>query len=127
MRRDLFIRLCLRKPKPMEPDMQKWIGEAKRLTAMGIDKSDIEHKLNEMGADAAVIEAIMAQLKKIQYAKRSSRGVILFFIGAFILVFGFVITFFLFHSGDSMKWAMYGLTTLGTAVLFFGIIDIFGL
>lgn len=111
----------------MELDMQKWIGEAQRLTAMGIDKSDIERKLNEMGADATVVETIMAQLKKIHYAKRRSRGVILFFIGAVILVVGFVITFLLFHSGDSMQWAMYGLTTLGTAILFFGIVDIFGL
>jgi len=92
----------------------------------GIEYHHIEVNLAKEGATEVHIEIIIRELKDIHYIRRKKRGFKLVFAGAFLLVFGFVLTLLLFHSGNSINYAMYGLTTAGIFLLLWGMIDLMG-
>lgn len=92
----------------------------------GIEFHHIEVNLSREGASGAHIEIIIRELKDLNYIRRKKRGFKLVFIGAMLLVFGFVLTLLLFHSGTSINYSMYGLTTAGIILLLWGMVDLMG-
>ncbi len=92
----------------------------------GIEFHHIQVNLSQQGASVIIIEIIIDELKALNYIRRKKRGFKLVFVGSFLLVFGFVITLLLFHSGFSINYAMYGITTIGIALLLWGMIDLMG-
>jgi hypothetical protein len=100
--------------------------EATERDARGIEHHHIETFLKEEGADEHTISLILGEIKTIYRIRRKKRGFKLVFIGSFLLVFGFVITLFLFHSSVSINYSMYGLTMIGIVLLLWGMVDLMG-
>lgn len=91
-----------------------------------IEHHHIEANLQKAGAAPQVIAILLDELKTLNRIRRKKRGIRNVAIGSFLLVFGFLITLALFNSSISMHYAMYGLTTLGIVLLFWGMIDLMG-
>jgi hypothetical protein len=92
----------------------------------GIEFEHIEINLSKEGATVGHIEIIIRELKDLHYIRRKKRGFKLVLTGALLLVSGFIITLLLFHSGNSISYAMYGITTAGIIFLLWGMIDLMG-
>ncbi|HTL81286.1 MAG TPA: hypothetical protein VL651_06260 [Bacteroidia bacterium] len=96
------------------------------LYEKGIEFSMIISTLEQAGAGEELRQEILLEIKNIHYSRRKNRGFKLVFAGALILIFGFILTVILFHSGSGINYAMYGLTTIGIILLLWGMIDILG-
>lgn len=92
----------------------------------GIEHDHIEINLKEAGASDELVVIIIKQIKELHYLKRRKRGFKLVLFGSLLLVFGFLITLMLFHSGTTINYAMYGLTIAGVILLLWGMIDLMG-
>ncbi|HET6993317.1 MAG TPA: hypothetical protein VFJ43_18425, partial [Bacteroidia bacterium] len=103
-----------------------FLSLATEQSEKGIENHHIEINLREAGATEEFVVIIIRQLKNLHYLRRKKRGFKLVLWGSVLLVFGCVITLFLFHSGNSINYAMYGLTTAGILFLLWGMIDIMG-
>ena len=64
--------------------------------------------------------------KEVYYAKRRKRGFLVGGIGAAILGAGFLLQYILYLTGHSFNYVMYGLTTVGIALVMYAAVEIFG-
>jgi hypothetical protein len=101
--------------------------EAYRMLKHGQDNSTITAHLLKKGADNETIAAIVDQLKPLRYAIRRGRGIKLILAGAGLLLLGFILTVVFFHNNQSIDYVMYGLTTIGIVILFWGVVEVLGL
>jgi hypothetical protein len=108
------------------PELQKFLNIAAKQSERGIENHHIETNLKEAGAPDEIIIIIVNRLKFLHYLKRKKRGFKLVLLGSVLLVSGFIITLLLFHSGNSINYAMYGLTIAGISFLLWGMIDLMG-
>lgn len=76
--------------------------------------------------DEAMVYAVVKKLKSDHYAKHRKEGLVILGIGLVLILAGFLITCFNFHTNRSFTFAMYGLTSLGLIVVFVGLYKIVG-
>lgn len=76
--------------------------------------------------DEAMVYAIVKKVKSDHYAKHRKEGLIILGAGFVLILLGFLITCFNFHSNQSFTFAMYGLTSIGLIVVFWGLYKIVG-
>jgi len=76
--------------------------------------------------DQAMVYAVVKKLKSDHYAKHRKEGLVILGIGLVLILAGFLITCFNFHTNRSFAFAMYGLTSLGLIVVFVGLYKIVG-
>lgn len=88
--------------------------------------TDISEKLLAEGADELTATEIVKQLKLIHYAVKRKRGSMIILSGAVLLLIGFIFTVLNFHANTSFSFVMYGFTSAGLLVIFFGLYDCFG-
>lgn len=101
-------------------------GELLELLGRGFTTKELQDYLAEKGLDAAVSERLISQAKNIRMAKSRRTGLLLLAVGSVFLVGGFIVTAVLFHSGTSVNYAMYSMTTLGILLLMMGLIKVMG-
>jgi hypothetical protein len=112
--------------KMQQKEFQSLRELAQKQSANRIEHHHIEANLKEAGAADEIIVIIIREIKTLHYLKRKKRGFKLVLAGSLLLVFGFIITLILFHSGNSINYAMYGLTIAGIILLLWGMTDIMG-
>ena len=90
------------------------------------DFEKITEILLEKHNDEAMVYAVVKKVKSDHYAKHRKEGLVVLGIGLFVILVGFLITCFNFHSNKSFTMAMYGLTSLGLVIVFVGLYKIVG-
>ncbi len=97
-----------------------------KLLDDGCSTTAIEAQLQAETNDADLIASVIKKAKKDFFRMRRHEGLVRIAIGAFIIVAGFVITCFNFHTNRSVDFAMYGLTSVGLIIIFWGLYKIIG-
>jgi hypothetical protein len=112
----------------MEPSYQieAYITQAKELLNQGNDIKKISESLADSGANEIMIETVIRQLKSVIYLKRRKRGFKLGVAGSILLMTGFILTVLFYHSGISIHYVMYGMTSLGVILLMAGLVELVG-
>ncbi|HEX4876498.1 MAG TPA: hypothetical protein VFV31_07470 [Chitinophagaceae bacterium] len=99
---------------------------ATSLQQKGLSTDEITLQLRQKGTPENLLEEIIAELKKIRLTQKRNSGFIWCAIGATLMALGFVFTLFLFNNTGGMRFAMYGLTTIGVGFTIKGLSDIMG-
>lgn len=94
--------------------------------ARNYDFEKITEILLQKHNDEAMVYAIVKRVKSEHYAKHRKEGLVILGVGLVLILAGFLITCFNFHSNKSFTVAMYGLTSLGLVVVFVGLYKIVG-
>lgn len=82
--------------------------------------------LAEKSSDLELNEKVIKYFKTEYYAHQRKDGMTKIGLGSLIILAGFCITCFNFHSNESFNFAMYGLTSIGICVVFWGFNKIIG-
>lgn len=90
------------------------------------DFEKITEILLEKHNDEAMVYAIVKKVKSEHYAQHRKEGLIILGVGFGLILIGFLITCFNFHSNKSFTFAMYGLTSVGLCIVFWGLYKIVG-
>jgi hypothetical protein len=93
-----------------------------RLGDLDKIKKELELKSN----DIELNEKVFVQFKKEFYAHKRKDGLSKIGLGSLIILTGFLITCLNFHANESFNFAMYGLTTIGICIVFWGFYKILG-
>ncbi len=96
------------------------------LLNKGLQKEAIENQLKLLSEDIVLITVVIKEASNKHHAELRKQGFLLVLIGCITGLSGFVITFFNFNTTRSIDFAMYGLTTLGLSIVFFGLYKIIG-
>lgn len=99
---------------------------ARQLLERDNDFTRIRELMYERCGDKALGDEIVNQVRDVYYAKKRKEGQAKLGIGCVLLVIGFVLTVINYHSNESFTWVMYGFTSAGLLLLFWGLYDIFG-
>jgi hypothetical protein len=112
----------------MEPTkkIEDYLSQAHQLIEEGNEFDSVRQHLEASGADALTVDTIIRQIKSLSYLKRRKRGVILGLIGSIMLIVGFILTVIFYHSGVSIHYVMYGMTSIGVILLIAGLVEVIG-
>jgi hypothetical protein len=86
----------------------------------------IELLLLQKCEDAILIAVVLKEARNVHYAVLRKQGFRLILLGCILGVTGFLITLFNFNTSRSIDFAMYGLTTMGMLIVFWGLFKIIG-
>ncbi len=104
----------------------QYLTQAQQLVLEGKEFDSVKEHLTASGADAVTVETIIHQLRTHTYLKRRKRGFFLGLAGAIMLMLGFLLTVLFYHSGISIHYVMYGMTSIGAILLVAGLVEIIG-
>jgi hypothetical protein len=99
---------------------------AKSLADNNVSFNEIEQQLSQKTTDAGLVTEITNQVKKVHYAVKRKHGFIKLGFGALFLVAGFLVTCINFHTNQSFTIVMYGSSSIGLLLVFWGLYDIIG-
>jgi len=94
--------------------------------AADMSSEKIHELLLKKCGDEPLTYAVIKKAKSDHFEKRRKDGLFIIAIGAAVIFSGFVITCFNFHANQSVSFAMYGLTTIGIGIVFYGLYKIIG-
>jgi hypothetical protein len=109
--------------EPVQPT--GFLHLAASLHKQGLNMDEISVQLRQQGAPENSLQDIIRQLKDLRFAKKRNTGFLCCGIGVFLIVFGCLLSLFLYSSGN-IRFAMYGLTSIGVVFTMKGLIDILG-
>jgi hypothetical protein len=104
----------------------EYLQDAVHLQKKGWSLDEIKNHLLKNGTPENILQEVITQLKFLRDARKRKSGFICCGIGVGLLVIGCMFTLMLYGSGNSMRIALYGLTTLGVIVLLKGLADLMG-
>jgi hypothetical protein len=107
-------------------NLEDLMSAAGKMIDEGLETDKIRHRLAGSGADENTIETIIHQLKAQIYLRRRKRGFLFGLAGTILLVVGFLLTVLFYHSGISIHYVMYGMTSVGVILVLVGMIDVLG-
>lgn len=87
---------------------------------------NIKENLIKGGADELTAAEIVKEIKLIHYAHKRQKGGIIILAGSILLLVGFLLTVSNFYANTSFTYVMYGFTTAGLLVIFYGLYEVFG-
>jgi hypothetical protein len=90
------------------------------------DFENVRERLLEKCKDEQLTLDVLAKVKAEIYAQKTKEGVTILLIGLVLILLGFVLTCFNYHSNRSVSFAMYGLTTIGISIVIWGLYKIMG-
>jgi hypothetical protein len=99
---------------------------ATNLFKQGYTTEEIATQLRIKGATDNLLQQALGEIKTLRLIRRRNNGFIWCGIGSFLLVAGCMLTFLLHSNGQSIRFAMYSLTTIGVIIIMKGLIDVFG-
>ncbi|MGZ4090477.1 MAG: hypothetical protein ACXVNM_00705 [Bacteroidia bacterium] len=94
--------------------------------AADMSSEKIQELLLKKCGDEPLAYAVLKKAKSDYYDKCRKEGLVIIAAGAAVIFAGFVITCFNFHANQSVSFAMYGLTTIGIGIVFYGLYKIIG-
>lgn len=100
--------------------------EAHSLLKRGFSTAEIFSALREKGAPELQVQEIIDKVKDLHFTRKRKSGFLCCGVGVFLLVFGCLLTIFLYQSGSGIKFAMYGLTAIGVGFTLKGLVDLIG-
>lgn len=100
------------------------LAEESYTRGMGFD--DIKDLLFKQTQDESLVYAVVKKVRSDHFAEIRKQGMVKVSIGLVLVLAGFLITCFNFHSNQSFEFAMYGMTTLGIFIVFWGLYKIMG-
>lgn len=100
--------------------------KARLLLEQHKDFNSIHENLIKEGADQLSAVEIVKQIKLVYYAQKRQKGSMIILVGAVLLLVGFLLTISNFYANTSFTFVMYGFTTAGLLVMFYGLYKIFG-
>ena len=112
--------------KSKDEEWEKLYALAKRMLDENMKFEEIENHLKLKTNNEEIINEIIRQLKRIRHAIKTKNGLSKLGIGALFLIGGFLITCINFHANQSFTLVMYGFTSFGLALMFWGLVDIIG-
>ena len=99
---------------------------ASSLQKRGFNFDEISLQLRQQGAPENLLQDIIQQLKNLHLTRKRNNGFVCCGVGVTLLVIGCMLTLFLYGSGGSIKFAMYGLTSIGVVFTLKGLADLMG-
>ncbi len=110
-----------------EKELQDRLYEqAKTLLEQKTSMEEIEKQLAKQTADPSLRALLMDRLKKEQNEAVTKNGLAKLVAGAFLLLTGFVVTCINFHADQSFLVIMYGSSSLGIVLVFWGLYETLG-
>ncbi len=106
-----------------ENELYHW---AKHQHDAHVEFDRIEEQLNEKTNDAVLVSAVIKRLKKEYYDARHKSGLIKLGTGLGLMLIGFCVTCFNFHTNQSFTVVMYGFTAAGLVLLLWGLYELIG-
>lgn len=88
--------------------------------------SDIHDDLIKEGCDDLEAAEIVKEVKLIHYAQKRQKGGMIILVGSILLLIGFLLTVSNFYANTSFAYVMYGFTSVGLLVIFYGLYEVFG-
>ena len=95
------------------------------LLEQGQNREQIEALLLGKGHDVKFVNELVRETIKFRQTKRMAQGLALIAGGAVICLVSCVLTITLNLSHESFAWVLYGLTSVGIAVIFAGFMRVF--
>lgn len=99
---------------------------AVKLLEQGQQADALEKHLLQCSDDIVLINVAIKEAKNSHYSRLRKDGFRLVVIGCITGLSGFLITFINFNTSRSIDLAMYGLTSLGITIVFWGLFKIIG-
>lgn len=99
---------------------------AKRLVERDPYFPEIEKQLLEQCPNKELVDEVLKQVKTVHYAQKRKNGLVKIGFGSLLLLVGFALTVMNFYSNESFSGVMYGFTSAGLLLLFWGLYDMFG-
>jgi hypothetical protein len=99
---------------------------AKQMVERDPDFVFIRTCLFEKCGDWELVHEIVDQVRMVYYAKKRKRGLSKMGIACVLLVLGFGLTVINYYANESFTFVMYGFTSAGLLLLFWGLYDMFG-
>jgi uncharacterized integral membrane protein len=104
----------------------KYYHLAKAMHERNDDYETITKKLMDHGLDQSMVDGIVKQVKEEYNKKKHQRGLVVLLVGLVVLLVSFVLTCINFHSNESITYVMFGISSVGLIIMFFGLYDLFG-
>jgi|ERR1700740_941909 len=105
---------------------EKLYSIANNAYTKGLRSDEIKELLIKEHNDPEMAYAITKKVISDHYTERRKEGLLILLVGAILIVVGFILTCFNFHANKSITFAMYGLTSAGILVAFWGFYKIMG-
>lgn len=96
-----------------------------QLIGKGLRDDEIQQILFDQYQDDYHVMNLMKEVKRLRNSKKTSSGLILILIGAAMLLMSCVLTLTGSYSAGSFGMVLFGLTTIGITIAFFGLVRIF--
>lgn len=106
--------------------LTEWWHLASSLQKRGFNSEEISSQLRDKGAPENLLSDIITKVKDLHFTRKRNTGFVCCGIGVFLLIAGCMLTFVLYSSGDNIRYAMYGMTTVGVVFSLKGLADIMG-
>lgn len=99
---------------------------ALQFLELGEPSDVIEKHLLDKHDDLVLITVVIKEAKNAHYARLRKQGFRLVLVGCITGLSGFFVTLLNFNTSRSVDIALYGLTTAGLAIVFWGLFKIIG-
>ena len=96
-----------------------------QLIGKGLRDDEIQKVLFDQYQDDYHVMNLMKEVKRLRGSRKTSSGLILILIGAAMLLMSCVLTLTGSYSAGSFGMVLFGLTTIGITIAFFGFVRIF--
>ena len=96
------------------------------LLRKGMKDDAIEKTLRNQYQDDYLVNNLMKEVKRLRNQQRTTNGLILAIIGAGLLLLSCVLSLTGSISSGSFSIYLFGFTTIGIAIVFAGLVKIFG-
>lgn len=111
----------------IDPELYKELFlSATSMLERGDAVQDIEKSLLQKSDDIVLVTVVMKETRNAYYAGLRKQGFRLVLAGCITVISGFLITFLNFNTNRSIDFAMYGLTSAGLMIVFWGLFKILG-
>jgi len=96
-----------------------------QLIKNGLSDEEIQKTLSSKYEDEYHVINLMKEVKKLRSAQKTSSGLVFVFIGAVLLLLSCVLTLTGTYSQGSFGMVLFGFTTIGVSIVFWGLVKIF--
>lgn len=105
---------------------QELFNQGYHLKEMGLTFEEVSTALRKYSNDDALLDGIIKEVRETYYKTKRKEGLTKIGVGVILILSGFLITCFNFHTNQSFNFAMYGLTSVGICFVFWGLYKILG-
>lgn len=122
----VFLNCVVNRNDPMLITNEILLQEGHHMLLRGIEFDAIRLHLSSKSSDELQLDEVMKNLRKIYYARRRKRGVMLTLIGSVLLIFGCIFVLATYDSAAGVRLALYLPSIIGSGLVIWGIVDVLG-